>query len=385
MKSISIYVIIIVAVLTSCNQKQLNQEQLEIKTNYSDLPETKVQKFEEVLESKGESLTTNSFDIMKDYAKKYLLASSNPTSRGILTNYFWYVYNALPEFVDENERHQGYYTGDNVQSEEERLIAYAIYKIDRSPENLIKVFEMIKPELKDIISEDLYYNLRINQELESRIRTYDILVEIDNYKASLTKAYMHVDTATGILHDYGDTLVFETFNNAYGLDVYTLTEIICQHLSIDRHDLLYGNSSLSFWMRRNHEGNMETVYDILNEIKTIYVNEDTEKPETTIDETKTYKNVKSFTGRFNMLVPGTDGTWFLFSDNEGNEYKFFDNGDCQKARKLFYSVQPMNSDHQYQSTEFHVEYITKEVEFLNKAEGGTIMREVDVITKIEEL
>ncbi|MDA3912177.1 MAG: hypothetical protein PF448_12550 [Bacteroidales bacterium] len=381
MKSISIYVIIIIAaILTSCNQKQL-----EIKTNYSDLPETEAQKFEEVLEAKGKSLTTNSVDIMKDYTKKYLLASSNPTSSGIVTNYFWYVYNALPEFVDESERHQGYYVGDNDQSEEERLIAYAIYKIDRSPENLTKVFEMIKPELKDIVSENLYHSLGVNQEFEKRIRSYDILVEIDNYKELLTKAYMHADTATGILYDYGDTLVFETFNNAYGMDVYSLTEIICQHLAIDRYDPLYGNNSLSFWMRRNHEGNMETVYDILNEIKTIYANQDTEEPEKTTDETKTYKNVKSFTGMFNMLVPGTDGTWFLFHDKEGNEYDFFDNGDCQKARDLFYSVQPMNSDHQYQSTEFHVEYITKEVEFLNKAEGGTIMREIDVITKIEEL
>jgi len=267
MRSISIFAIIITVFLTSCNQKQL-----EIKTNYSELPETEEQKFEEVLKLKEKSFTTNSFDVMKEYAKKYLLASSNPVSSGIVSNYFWYVYNALPEFVNENERHQGYYAGENDQAEEERLIAYSIYKIDRSPENLTKMFEMIKPELKDIVSENLYHSLKINQELEKRIRSYDILVEIDNYHELLTKAYMHADTATGVLYDYGDTLVFETFNNAYGLDVHNLTEIICQYLEIDRYDPLYGNNSLSFWMRRNNEGNMETVYNILNEIDSIYNN-----------------------------------------------------------------------------------------------------------------
>lgn len=109
-----------------------------------------------------------------------------------------------------------------------------------------------------------------------------------------------------------------------------------------------------------------------------------EESDKTIAETKTQNNVKSFTGMFDILAPATDGTWFLFSDNEGNEYKFYDNGDCQKARDLFFSVQPMDNDHQYQSTEFLVEYQTKEIEFYDKANGGTIMREVDVITNIEE-
>ncbi|HRW21907.1 MAG TPA: hypothetical protein PLO05_11130 [Bacteroidales bacterium] len=114
------------------------------------------------------------------------------------------------------------------------------------------------------------------------------------------------------------------------------------------------------------------------------VNEVQEVPEKTIEETKTQNKVKSFTGMFDILAPATDGTWFLFSDKDGNEYKFYDNGDCQKARDLFFSVQPMDNDHQYQSTEFFVEYKTEEIEFYNKADGGTIMREVDVITNIEE-
>jgi uncharacterized membrane-anchored protein len=111
-----------------------------------------------------------------------------------------------------------------------------------------------------------------------------------------------------------------------------------------------------------------------------------EKEETkkTNAEAEAQNSVKSFTGKFDKLVPATDGTWFLFSDNEGNDYKFFDNGDCQKARDLFFSVQPMDNDHQYQSTDFYVEYQTKEVEFYDKADGGTIMREVEIITSIEE-
>jgi hypothetical protein len=268
MRLLSIYgLIIVVSFLTSCNQKQV-----EIKTDYSDLPKTEEQKFEEVLKVKEKSFTKNSIDVIKEYAEEYLLASENPVSNGIVSNYFWYVYNALPEFVDKDERHQGYYTGENDQPEEERLIAYAIYNIDRSPKNLNKLFEMLKPELKNYVSNDLYHSLKINQEVEKRIRSYDILVKIENYRELLTEAYNHADTATGIMYDYGDTLVFETFNNAYGLDVQRLNEIICQYLEIDRYDNLYGNNSLSFWMRRNHEGNMETVYDILKEINSLYNN-----------------------------------------------------------------------------------------------------------------
>jgi hypothetical protein len=112
--------------------------------------------------------------------------------------------------------------------------------------------------------------------------------------------------------------------------------------------------------------------------------EDFKDGDITSDEVEEQKNVDSFIGSFNMLVPATDGTWFLFYDNEGNEYKFYDNGDCPLARDLFFSVYPMDKDHQYQSTEFYVEYQTKEVEFYNKADGGSEMREVEVIINIEE-
>ncbi|MDD2633987.1 MAG: hypothetical protein PHW82_00645 [Bacteroidales bacterium] len=267
MKSILINVFLFVVLFTACNHQQLD-----IKANYSELPETEEQKFEEVLKLKEKSLTQNSFEVMKGYASKYLLASHNPVSSGVVSNYFWYVYNALPEFVDENERHHGYYEGENDQPEEERMIAYAIYKTDRSSENLNKIFEMVKPELKSIVSKEIYNSLNIDQEIETRIRTYDFIVEIDNYKDLLEEAYIHADTATGVVYDDGDSLFFETFHGAYGLDVYHLAGIICQHLKIDRYDPFYENASLSFWMRRNHEGNMETVYNILQEIHTIYNN-----------------------------------------------------------------------------------------------------------------
>jgi len=257
--------IILTAFLTSCNQKQI-----EIETDYSELPETKKKEFEEVLMLKDESITEESLDVMGDYAIKYILASSNPVGKGIVSNYFWYVYNALPEFVDQNIRHQGYYSGDNEQTEEERLIAYAIYKIDRSPENLNKLFEIIKPEMKNFVSYDLYHSLKINMEIEKRIRSYKLLNKIENYEVLLTEAYNHADTATGILYNDGINQHFEVFNNAYGLDVQSLNEIICQYLQIDRYDPLYGNHSLSFWMRRNKEGNMDVVYNILEEVQSVY-------------------------------------------------------------------------------------------------------------------
>ena len=266
MKSIPIYALIsFFGILTSCNQKGVN-----IEANYTDLPESENEKIEEVLKTKNSSFTQNTYNVLEEYAKEYLLASSNPVSSGIASNYFWYVYNALPSFVDEKERHNGYYKDENEQSAEERLIAYAIYRLDRSPENITKIFEMVKPKLSEFLPKQTYESLMIDNEVNARIHTYKRIVQIDNYKELLTEAYNHADTATGILYADGDEANFETFNGAYGLDVYSLSEIISQHFEMDRYDSYYGNTALSFWMRRNKEGNMETVYEILLEIQSMY-------------------------------------------------------------------------------------------------------------------
>lgn len=249
----------------SCNDK------INIKTNYFDLPDDNSVIFTNTLKTKNTNqLTNESFKVIKTYLSKNLLATYNPVSQGIVSNYFWFIYNALPDFIDENERHQGYYSNENKQSFKEKLIAYSIYRIDRSPENLQTIFDFVKPNLTDFISKEQYENLGINNEVNSLIESYNFITEIENYKTNLTEAYNHADTATGSLYINNDEYIFTPFNAAYGFDTYTLSEMISQHLQLDHYSNFYQSQQLSFWMRRNHEGNMETVYNILLEIKEIY-------------------------------------------------------------------------------------------------------------------
>ncbi len=257
----------IILVVFSCNS-----EIPDIKTNYFDLPTEYQNDFDNALKAKKTKLTDKSFEIIQNYVQDKLLTTSNPVSNGrIISNYFWYVYNALPEFVDKNERHQGYYKGQNEQSFEQRLIAYSIYRIDRSPENIQNIFDYIKPNLKNILSKQKYQEFGLETKILGLISSYEQIIAIENYKSKLTEAYNHADTATGIIYNYDGEEVFEKFNSPYGFTASDLNVIVSQHLNVyDRHS--GPNIYFPFWMRRNKEGNMETVYEILKEIQSIYNN-----------------------------------------------------------------------------------------------------------------
>lgn len=261
MKSV---IIILSLLLVTCKSHQ------NFSTNYYDLPSQFVGMFDNTLKSNNSKLSEESFEVIKEYVLQYLLASSNPVSRGINSNYFWYVYNALPEFVADNERHQGYYADQNDQPFEQKLIAYAIYRVDRSPENIQNVFNFIKPNLTKLVSEDKYDELGIRNQVDGLIFCYQEIIKTSDYKKLLSDAYIYSDTVTGMTYNDGDEVYFEKFNAAYGFTGYDLAEIISNFLKIDRYTSFYGSPLLSFWMRRNHEGNMETVYEILKEIQLIY-------------------------------------------------------------------------------------------------------------------
>jgi len=253
------------------NKTAIRPEPSEIETNYHDLPETYKAKFAEAMALNSDNeLTEKSIDTIKGYWDNYLLKSNNLPGRGITSNYFWYIYNALPDFVSKDERHQGYYVGENKQNFEKQLQAYGIYRIDRSSKNLKRIFEFIKPVLKEFVSPEKYRSLGADTKTNQLIEIYETIQEKENYKQLLTQAYNHADTATGEWTDYGGDPVFEPYNAAYGLDAYKLSEIICNYLEYDRYHPYYGHPDLSFWMRRVHEGNEETVYELLKNIQSIY-------------------------------------------------------------------------------------------------------------------
>lgn len=249
----------------SCN----NIHYENIKTNYFDLPSDNSVIFKEVIKTdENKKLTKESVKVIRNYLSENLLATNNPISSGIVSNYFWFIYNALPNFVDKTERHNGYYAGENKQSFEEKLKAYSIYRINRNSENIQLLFNIIKPQLKKILSTEEYKNLQVDQEVNSLIKSYEYIVKINNYKKLLNDSYNHVDTATGVFYIYENKKIFTKFSEAYGRSAYDIEHIISSHLGI--REEIYGLNNLSFWMRRNHENNMEIVYSILKEINNIY-------------------------------------------------------------------------------------------------------------------
>lgn len=248
-----------------------NNSDVQIKTNYYDLPVENAEQLKEHFDTDDLSfLDIKNLSVVKNYIENNVLGFNNPLYNSISTNYFWFIYNALPSFVSEKERHSGYYENENKQDLNEKLIAYSIYRIDRSPENIQKIFDLAKPKLKDIVSQSIYEKLNISVEVNSLLASYERIIRIENYKKHLTEAYSQVDTTTGKYVDYGEGIKFRKYvNDAYGFTASDVNEIVEKHLG--NHDIhnSYG-SKVSFWMRRNHEGNMETVYEILKEIKSIY-------------------------------------------------------------------------------------------------------------------
>lgn len=268
-KLIPLFILPLALLFTMCSQ-----DSTEIKTNYSDLPENKVEELNTLLKTDSSNIISlEGVEVMIEFMKNTVLSNENPISSrvNISGNYFWYIYNSLPEFVNNDERHNGYYKGESDLSSKDKLLAYSIYRLDRNPENLKKIFEIVKPRIKDIVSAEKYGMLGIDREVAGMLGTYKQISEIADYKILLAEAYSEVDTTTGSMEYEEDMETFRSFeNSAYGFTNYLVSEIISKHLSLDRYSNLYSSPYLSFWMRRNEEGNMETVYSILSEIDELY-------------------------------------------------------------------------------------------------------------------
>jgi len=103
-----------------------------------------------------------------------------------------------------------------------------------------------------------------------------------------------------------------------------------------------------------------------------------------VENKKPKELLYNITAKFIMFVPSSDGTWYYFDCDRGNEYKFFADESCKEASDLFFPVMPNNSDHKYNNTYFDVEYKQIAREFYSNATGAYETRYVDVITKINK-
>lgn len=256
---------------SSKEEDDSNGLETEVATCYHDLPKALESELKQVLRTGDlSSLDEQSLEVMSNYLQGNVLGNSQ-FGPFVSSNYFWYVYNALPGFVDAKERHQGYYKDQNNQSMQEKLLAYAIYRIDRSPENIQFLFQYFKPLLKTMVPPSSYSHAHIDQKVATLLAAYNRIISIDGYKERLSDAWMVADTTTGSFVDVDGHREFRKFDNsAYGFSVYELNELVLKQLIPQADCYTSMPEGLSFWMRRNHEGNMEEVYAILKEIDEMY-------------------------------------------------------------------------------------------------------------------
>lgn len=229
-----------------------------VSTNYYDLPESKANQLQDILNANSlQKLENKNLKPMQNYFMEKVLQGKTQFGSKIKINYFWYVYNALPDFVSSKERHTGYHSHQEPESEKDALLAYSIYRLDRSPENLKRLFKYSKILVNNVIPDDVLQ--RIKPLIEKRIRSYEAMQKYKDYDSKLTEFYNKYFTPNGEIKDP------ELIDGAYGFPVYEMEQKLYQFLFPNG---LMGDppAHLSFWMRRNHEGNMDAVYEILKEL-----------------------------------------------------------------------------------------------------------------------
>ena len=266
MKPVKILLIIIISMtITMCDEKKTG-----IETNYYDLPKGQVSEMKSILKTDDLNQFTNgSIKVLTNFLSRTVLAGKSPFGPLLTSSYFWHVYNALPSFVDGKERHHGYYSDEKKPGMEKRMLAYACYRINRSPENLKKVFSLARPLMTKTVSPEDYRRMRADNFVNGLIITYERLQRIKDYDIKMSEFYNSRFTQTGAMKTEVEE-ISKVYNGAYGYSSYDLSEDLNKHLTGDRHSAMSGSPYISFWMRRNKEGNMDAVYAILKEIQQIY-------------------------------------------------------------------------------------------------------------------
>lgn len=175
----------------------------------------------------------------------------------LITQYFDGIYTSLPDFIASPERHDGYYSERNESKyPKEKLLAYLVYRIDRSPENIRKIWN----HQKHWFYGHLLFQNDTKKVIQELSQSYLHLMTIKDYDSRLDSAYHSVDS----LNQKKQYPEYDS--GAYGIssnDVFEFLKPLAQSdtAEYNRIEWVY-----SFWMRRQHEGNLKEVASILEEI-----------------------------------------------------------------------------------------------------------------------
>ncbi|WBU89357.1 hypothetical protein [Cellulophaga omnivescoria] len=218
------------------------------------------------------SIIAESIDILTD--KKIMIQNlfnsfdldNSDASRGIATSYFLQSYDGFSDFDTKNE----YYS-------------YITSKIDRSPENLKKIFTpQVKKNIYKLFKNNkIYKNSGAEALLKASLIIYNdtgqdayisreiySLASQDNYNE--VEDYISSTIDDSILKELKTILKYENYSNY---------EKVTELTTEDRLTYLY-----TFWARRYNEGNAAYVYELLKEFHNNVTTEQPGPEELDVDE-----------------------------------------------------------------------------------------------------
>lgn len=248
-------------------KEQVERDTSFIKTNYFDISGSfKKQALELLYVTSLDSLSINKGETseLERYLREALIdkydfdgTAFGENAGSLITEYFEGIYVSLPDFIVAPERHDGYYSQRNeIKSSKEKLLAYLVYRIDRSPENIRKIWEHKKHFFYGHILPQ-GGTRKVIQDLD---QSYRYLMTVKNYTSKLDSAYQSIDS----LNQQKQYPEYKP--GAYGISSYDVFEFLEPITKGDTTEYNRKEWAYSFWMRRQHEGNFKEVASILEEI-----------------------------------------------------------------------------------------------------------------------
>ncbi|MDW3648107.1 MAG: hypothetical protein R8P61_13655 [Bacteroidia bacterium] len=177
-------------------------------------------------------------------------------------NYFYFINLHQPDFVSEKERNDGYYSDltDGFQKKN-RMMAYLIKHIDRSPRSLEKLFSWYESSIYEALPDHLYEKMRLGVYFDELLSSYDSIQTYTNYEIKLEEVYHKLDSL--------DQARLNKVAGAYGRIEWEDRKE-CFRAFFDEKGFVDHIPKLDFWARRQHEGNARTVASILRRLKKGY-------------------------------------------------------------------------------------------------------------------
>lgn len=218
------------------------------------------------------SIIAESIDILTD--KKIMIQNlfnsfdldNSDASRGIATSYFLQSYDGFSDFDTKNE----YYS-------------YITSKIDRSPENLKKIFTpQVKKNIYKLFKNNkIYKNSGAEALLKASLIIYndtgqDAYISREIYSLASQDNYNEVED---YISSTIDDSILKELKTILKYENYSTYEKVTELTTEDRLTYLY-----TFWARRYNEGNAAYVYELLKEFHNNVTTEQLGPEELDVDE-----------------------------------------------------------------------------------------------------